>query len=172
MDATPATDWEIDEVFARLDPESAREVELAGSDIAQAHQMFSCLASIRQADTIRHEGEVLAVFGWSIIDGAIETGFLAKERFFRPDIPSVRFLGRHFRALQDRSGGIPLISHSYSRRATAPRWFDLIGYDLVATDGPCRTYRLPERSAARQRQRFRHPASGPEGGGREDVGKR
>ncbi|MEI2384476.1 hypothetical protein [Breoghania sp. JC706] len=151
MDATPATDHDIDVVFARLDPESAREIDLAGSDMAQAREMFSRLASIGQADAIRHEGEVLAVFAWSVRDGAIETGFLAKERFFRPDIPSVRFLARHFRALQDRCGGIPLVSHSYSQRASAPRWFDLIGYDLVASNGPCRTYRLPKRSAAPQR---------------------
>lgn len=146
MEAVPATQIEIDQVFGDLDKESRREIELSGSDTFEAREMFKTLASFGLADAIRYRGEVLAIFVWTVQSGTIETGFLAKERFFRPDVPSVRFLGKHFRRLQDRCGGVPLVSHSYSNRPAAPRWFKLIGYDFIGTDGPCRIYQMPRRS--------------------------
>lgn len=142
MEAKRATIKEMDYVLDHLDEESRKEFVRAGYDMQSARAFFVERIERGLADTLRHNGRVVAVIAWVETEGVIYTAFIATSEFFNPKVPSVRFGRRYLRALQQSCGQIPIVARCYSDREQVRRWYELMGFVLISERNVERVFRL------------------------------
>ncbi|WP_136625033.1 hypothetical protein [Aureimonas flava] len=119
------------------------------ADVTLADVKEAIKAAIKAgcAATLVHNGANVALMAWEeTAEGeALATTFLATDRFYEPDVPSVRFGRRYMRQIQAEAGNLPVVSYCYSPHPKVERWYRLMGYRLIKVEGPCKVFVLPAR---------------------------
>ncbi|MCV9960763.1 hypothetical protein OIU34_02525 [Pararhizobium sp. BT-229] len=137
MKARQATAQDLRQVFSDLAQRCLDEVETAGYTLEKAKSIFRGLRRDGRLWALELNGEAIGLIGFEESEAVgapfIGTYFFGRERFFSPDVPSVRFGKRFMRAMQRQFGNLPMVSMCYGNHPKIERWYRLMGYRLAET---------------------------------------
>lgn len=150
MDAKTSSLADFRAVSGNLSARSREEMAVAEVTLADVKEDLKAAIKAGNAATLVHNGAIVALMTWEVIDHSdggtgLATTFLATDRFYEPDVPSVRFGRRYMRQVQADAGNLPIVSYCYSSHPKVERWYRLMGYQLWKVEGPCRAFVLPPR---------------------------
>lgn len=150
MEARPSTHADLRLVSRSLSARSLDELAAAGLPLRRAVDALKAPIKAGTAATLTHKGEAVALITWEHIpydeaSAVLATAFMATERFFAPDVPSVRFGRRFLREIQADAGNLPIVSYSWSSHPKTERWYRLIGYERREVDGSRKAFILGPR---------------------------
>lgn len=144
MKVRPATTADFDEIRISLARRIIDEYRAAGHELTEALNMLEPMLQPESCDTITSDtNEPLAIiFYWvDHDDDTITTAFMAKENFFVN--LGVRPARRHIRVIQQRLGGRPVVSYSYSSHPDLREWYVAIGFRVLPeSEAPLTMFRL------------------------------
>ncbi|KAB0676723.1 hypothetical protein [Aureimonas leprariae] len=151
MEDRLATRNDISAVLRNASERTRGEMKVA--DVTHRDVMLEFRAAMKRREirSLIHEGEAVALLAWdrgAFEDGVeyLSTSFIGIEKFFQPNVPSVRFGGRLLRRLQRQAGNIMIVSQCYSDHPKVQRWYELMGYEMYDQDETSKSFVLHRRT--------------------------
>jgi hypothetical protein len=144
MEARTAVPQDLTEVFRNVADRLSREYKAAGGSEESAKDVIMMNLREGRGHALLQDGKLVAVIAWHEDHGVAFTDFAANESFFSAS--TVRFCKMHIRRIQALCGNLPVRYHRWSDRKDTDRWFKLLGFEKISTQGSPRVYELPVRA--------------------------
>lgn len=140
MEYRPTTMTDFRHVIANLSVQFLDELQRGNFTVDQVRQTMKSFIKQGNALTLTHNGAILAILGYIVVEGVIHTAFPSTPAFFQRD--TSRFGKKLMRLVQAKEGNLPIISHSYTNDLKVARWYKIIGYRNIETTNTRNVYVL------------------------------